>query len=149
MKDVKPPVPNNRIAFAHSRTHIAQDPGPSLKAPGNTGNRKEPRKPHNPAQAPNGRHHRANLPNLSLGLHRFSCRARRSRKKPLHRPTGSSPSLHHLTHRTGKLHNLEFKCFGSPIRLAFTVSFGLQPNFLWKTSHGLSAATAGRGMRTG
>ena len=136
MKDSQATHPKQQDSFCMLKK-MALDLGPSPKAPGNTGSSKEPGKPHNPAQgyAQNGRHYCTNLRNLSLGLHRFSRRARKLCKKPLHRPTGSSLSLHCLTHRIGKLHNLEFKCSGSPICLAFTLSFGFKPNFLWKIAH--------------
>lgn len=37
-----------------------------------------------------------------------------------------------LTHTVG---NWKLKCLGSPIHLAFILSLGLKPNFLWKTAH--------------
>lgn len=45
---------------------------------------KRAQKSHNPAQdyAQSSRHHPRDLPNLHQGLHCFSCRARRWRKKP-------------------------------------------------------------------
>lgn len=102
-KTAKPPIPNSRMAFACSRKPRIWDQPPQSSREHTEQQRALRRMAHSaagmttgPAQPPSG-------------------------TVPLVQSKEAAQETAAQTHWRGELGNLEFKCFGSPIRLTFTV----------------------------
>lgn len=65
-----------------------------------------------------------------------------ARRQPQCTALSPPPSLGAPSHRVG---NWKLQGLGSPIHLAFILSFGLRPNFLWTTAHCLQQQLAETG----